>query len=275
MSFLRIDRKKCNRDAICVAECPSKVITMEPGKGFPSLIPLAQELCIQCGHCVAVCPVGALSLKIMKPDECLPVQKESLISAEHMEHLIRSRRSIRTYKKKKVDRQIIHQLIDVACYCPSIKNLQPVHWLVIEDEGEVNHLASIVVDWIRLMHKGQLEARYPKSAMKLIVDKWQDGIDMICHGAPHMIVTHGLKNLRASLTSCIISLSTFELAAYSFGLGACWAGYFYSAATFYTPMLKALGIPDNHQCFGALMIGYPKFRYYRIPLKKKASITWR
>jgi nitroreductase/NAD-dependent dihydropyrimidine dehydrogenase PreA subunit len=275
MSFLIIDRTKCNRDAICATECPSRVIEMKADGGFPSLTSLAKELCIQCGHCVAVCPAGALSLQLMKPEECPPVQKELLVSIEHVEHLIRSRRSVRTYKKNKIDRDIINHLIDIACYTPSIKNLQPVHWLVIEDAGEVNRLASTVVNWIRSMIQGQFEARYSRSATKLIVDKWQDGVDMICHDAPHMIVAHGLKDSRASLTSSMIALTTLELAAYPFGLGTYWAGYFYAAVNFYPPMIKALKIPHNHQCFGALMIGYPKFRYYRIPLRKKPSITWR
>jgi nitroreductase/NAD-dependent dihydropyrimidine dehydrogenase PreA subunit len=275
MSFLTIDQAKCNRDAICVSECPSRVIEMKANGGFPSLTSLAKELCIQCGHCVSVCPEGALSLEIMKPEECRPVQKELLVSKEHMEHFIRSRRSVRTYKKIKVDHDIINQLIDIASYTPSIKNLQPVNWLVIENAGEVNRLASIVVNWIRSMIQGEFEARYSHSAMKLIVDKWQDGVDMICHNAPHMIVAHGLKDSRASLTSSIIALTTLELAAYSFGLGTCWAGYFYAAANFYPPMIEALHIPHNHQCFGALMIGYPKFQYYRIPLRKKPSIILR
>jgi nitroreductase len=36
--------------------------------------------------------------------------------------------------------------------------------------------------------------------------------------------------------ACAIALTYLELATYSLGLGACWAGYFSAAAAFYPPM---------------------------------------
>lgn len=275
MSLFKVDQEKCRRDGICMAECPGGIIEIGREGGLPVPTELAESLCIQCGHCVAVCPEGALSLETMKVHECPSVGNGFSVPAGHMELLIRTRRSIRTYKKKRVQRNILKRLIETARYAPSIKNLQPVHWLVIEHRSEVDRLASIVVEWMKSMIEGAHKARYSPLALSHITEKWVKGEDLICHGAPHVIVVHGPKDSRASLTSCIIALTTLELAAHSFGLGTCWAGYFYAAANSYPPMIEALGISDDHQCFAAMMIGYPRFRYHRIPVKKKASITWR
>jgi hypothetical protein len=38
---------------------------------------------------------------------------------------------------------------------------------------------------------------------------------------------------------------------------------------------EALALPEKHQAFGALMIGYPRFRYQRIPIRKEPKIIWR
>ena len=37
----------------------------------------------------------------------------------------------------------------------------------------------------------------------------------------------------------------------------------------------ALALPAGHQCFGAMMVGYPQHRYHRLPTRKTPNITWR
>jgi nitroreductase/NAD-dependent dihydropyrimidine dehydrogenase PreA subunit len=275
MSLFTVDQEKCRRDGICVAECPGGIIEVKEEGGIPIPAESARDLCIHCGHCVAVCPQGALSLETMNPHDCPSLENGLSVPAESVEYLIRTRRSVRTYKNRPVERNTLKRLIDTARNAPSIKNLQPVHWLVIEQRSEVHRLASLVVAWMKSMVESKQKARYPLPALGHIIEKWEKGDDLVCHGAPHLIVVHGPKDSRASLTSCIIALTTLELAAHSFGLGTCWAGYFYAAANFYPPMLETLDLPGNHQCFAAMMIGYPKYRYHRIPVKREASITWR
>jgi nitroreductase len=70
-------------------------------------------------------------------------------------------------------------------------------------------------------------------------------------------------------------LTHLELAATGMELGCCWAGYFNAAVTSFPPMKKALGLPDGHQCFGAMMVGYPTYRYHRMPERKTPKIIWR
>ena len=59
MSLFEVDQDKCNRDGICAAECPLKIIDMK-STGIPAPVNGADALCINCGHCVAVCPTGAI-----------------------------------------------------------------------------------------------------------------------------------------------------------------------------------------------------------------------
>ncbi len=131
MSLFTVDQEKCQRDGLCAAECPAMLIEITGKESFPTPIAGAEELCINCGHCVAICPQGALSLKTMAPEDCPPVRKELLLTAEHCEHFMRSRRSIRKYKEKPVPRDLLTRLIEVARYAQTGSNSQPVHWLVI------------------------------------------------------------------------------------------------------------------------------------------------
>jgi len=273
MSLFTVDQDKCRRDGLCVAECPAKIIEIV-GEGFPSPIAGAEELCINCGHCVSICPHEAFSLKTMSPKDCLPRRKELLLSPEHCEHFLRSRRSIRNYKEKRVSRDLLQKLIEIACYAPTGHNSQPVNWLVIEDSTEVRRLGGLVADWMRSLLTDN--AQFALSMhMDRVVDSWDKGVDRILRSAPHLVVAHGLSTTPASQSSCFIALTYLELAAPSLGLGTCWAGYFTAAATFYPPLQKALALPQGHQTYGAMMIGYSKYTYQRMPPRNKPEITWR
>ena len=274
MPLFTVDQKKCRRDGLCVAECPAKIIEIIREEGFPSPIAGAEELCINCGHCVSICPHEALSLKTMSPEDCLPVRKELLLGPEHCEHFLRSRRSIRSYKEKRVSHDLLQKLIEIARYAPTGHNSQPVHWLVIEDPTEVRRLGGLVADWMRSLLSDNAEFSLSMH-MDRVVDAWDKGIDRILRAAPHLVVAHGLSTMPASQSSSFIALTYLELAAPSLGLGTCWAGYFTAAATFYPPLQKALALPQGHQTYGAAMIGYPKYSYHRMPPRNKPEITWR
>ena len=131
MSLLTVDQEKCQRDGICAEVCPVSIIEFKDKDDFPTLIDGGDKLCIRCGHCVAVCPHSAMSHAIMKPEECLSVNDDWLFGPEQIEHFLRYRRSIRNYKNKQVEREVLTKLINVARFAPSGHNFQPVKWLVI------------------------------------------------------------------------------------------------------------------------------------------------
>ena len=274
MSIFSVDDARCNRCGMCVLECPARIIEMRGAEALPSWVETGEELCINCGHCVTVCPLRAVNLETMKTEDCAPIKKELLPTAEQVEHFLKSRRSIRAYKEKPVPREVLAKLIDIARYAPSGTNSQPVQWLVVEDTKEVNRLSGLVVDWLRSTIKEAPE-QAALFQLNLWVDAWERGEDRIMRGAPHAILAHAPRDSASAQQDGLIALTYLELAAYSLGLGACWAGFLHFAATSYPPLLQALQLPEGHQCLGAMMIGYPKQRLSRIPLRNEPKIVWR
>jgi len=274
MSVFTIDRDKCNGCGVCFEECPARVILIEEPEALPSLVEGGDLRCINCGHCVVVCPTGALCHRTMKPEECAPISKRLLPSATQLEHLMKSRRSIRAYKEKPVEREKLAKLMDIARYAPSGHNMRPVHWLVIVDREEVKRLGGLVADWLRSMIQA-VPSLVDTFHWDVLVSAWDSGIDMLMRGAPHLIVAHAHPVGALPQVDCNIALTYMELAAYSMGLGACWNGYFQLASTAYPPIMEALQLPEGHQVYGAMMIGYPKYKYRRIPLRKEPTVIWR
>ena len=274
MDLFVVDQAKCTKCGACVVECPIRIIELLASNQLPTPIVGADDLCINCGHCVAVCPTEALALRTMAPGQCAPVRKEWRLDPERVEHLLRARRSIRSFKYREVDRELLVKLIDVARYAPTGSNRQPVNWLVVSGQAEVRRLAELTMDWIRSTRKQATQPTQAAQWRKLdhLVATWESGIDYICRGAPHVIVAHAPQGRR---TDCIIALTYLELAAYSHGLGPCWAGWVDGAANNWAPMQEHLGLPPGHTSCGGMMIGYPDYVYHRVPLRNDARITWR
>ena len=93
MTLFTIDETLCDRDAHCVENCPRLIIEMADERSVPAPVDGADELCIDCGHCVAVCPEAAL----VRDDVPLPpaLDDQSRPSTEQLLHFLRSRRSAR------------------------------------------------------------------------------------------------------------------------------------------------------------------------------------
>jgi len=274
MSVFSVDQDKCTNDGLCAAACPMGIIEFEDDGSTPAPTADASELCINCGHCVAVCPSGAMSLETMKPEQCPPILKDLILNTEQVEQLLRSRRSIRSYTDQPIDKDIIVKLIDIARYGPSGHNVQPVRWMVIYDSGQVHRFAGMVIDWMRDLIKKD-DPLATNLHMDRSISQWDAGVERICRGAPHVILAHAPEDERTAPIASATALAYLELAAPSLGLGTCWAGYFNRAANEWPPLKEALELPSEHACFGAMMVGYPKYKYQRIPLRNEATIVWR
>ena len=133
MGLLIVDKDKCTRDGICVGECPGLLIRLPEG-GFPEIRVELIEACTKCGHCVAVCPHGALSHKDVRVENSPEILEELKISMKQAEQFLRSRRSIRVYQTKPVDKNTVKKLIQVASCAPTAGNSQMVEWLVLHQD---------------------------------------------------------------------------------------------------------------------------------------------
>ena len=207
----------------------------------------------------------------MAPEDCLPLQKDLLPSAAEVAHLVRARRSIRTFKEEPLPREVLAQLIDTARYAPTGSNRQQVRWLVVYASQEVQRLARLTADWLRhlaVSQPGTMTATYLDS-LKLASER---GVDLTCRGAPHLVIAYGPRGREAD---GVIALSYLELAAYAAGVGTCWGGFVNSAAHEWPPMREALGLPEGTVSYGAMMMGYPKYGYRRLPRRHEAQVTWR
>lgn len=274
MDLFVIDQQRCECCGSCVAVCPLGMIKMAGPRAFPEPAAKNAAHCINCGHCVSICPHGAFSLATMPSEQCEKIRWDLMPALENVETMIRARRAIRNYKAEAVPAEVVTRLIDTARYAPTGKNVQLLNWLVIQSRDQLDGLITHVIDWMKDMIVNQ---HHMAEAFGLagVVEARQAGKDPILRGAPALVLVYAPVNYRGGAVDATIALTTFELAAFAAGLGTCWAGFFQIAAAMWAPLHKALALPEGQAACGAMMLGYPRLRYKRVPQRHKANITWR
>ncbi len=274
MSFFQVEKLKCSGDGRCVDVCPIDILKMDTAKRMPFMVSGGEDRCIKCGHCVAACPSGAVSLECMPVSDCQPLGRDWIVPIEKMGVFLKARRSVRLYKSEPVARDTIERLIDIARYAPSGINRQPVSWAVIYQTEKVRRLSELIIDWMRMLVK-DASPLAESLHMQNIIAAWDHHQDWICRGAPHIIIAYGLKDDFIAPQAATIALTYLELAAVSDNLGACWAGYVSLAINASAQVRKFVGISSKASCFGAMMVGHPKINYFRIPSRNKPHVIWR
>ncbi len=157
--------------------------------------------------------------------------------------VIRTRRSIRAYKRNSVEEDKLQRILDAAKLAPSAANRQPVHFIVVKNEEVKQKL------------KGAYSQRWFFTAPIIIcacaiTDKaWKRN--------------DGKEYVDVDVT---IAMDHLILAAFAEGLGTCWI------AAFKPDVVKeALNIPDNMEPLILTPLGYPETipePTYRKPLSE-------
>jgi nitroreductase/NAD-dependent dihydropyrimidine dehydrogenase PreA subunit len=272
MSLLRIDEKKCQQDGLCATDCPMGIIQFKGEGSCPEISPDSEAMCLGCGHCVAVCPQGALDHAEVLLAACTDIDKALVISTGQAEQFLRSRRSIRRFKDKPVEQATLQRLIEIARYAPTANNSQLVEWLVIDDPQRLHAIAGQAIDWMRSLlqePKSLVMTYYP-----LLVNAWEAGIDSILRSAPCLVAAMAPGPAPNRMVDLTLALSYLELAASQYELGTCWAGLLQGAMLANPALKQAVGIPQDYPFYYPMMIGYANVRYYRLPERQAPKIQW-
>lgn len=274
MGLIQIDAKKCKKDGICVAECPSVILRLDPNGEVPELVPGGEDFCLRCGHCVAVCPHGAFNHAEVPLAECPPIEKERAITHDQAVQFLRSRRSARVFKDQPVDPDVLKRLVTIASYAPTASNSQLVEWVVHTDRDAIHGFAGAAVDWMKgVLKKDPQAKRFPY--MPLLVAAWDAGYDGVLRNAPGLVVASASRAASNGQVDVTLALSYLDLAAPTLGLATCWAGLLQGAMLSQPALKAAIGIPEDHPYHYPMMIGFTRARYFRLPQRKAPKITMR
>ena len=273
MSIFKVDESKCKKCGICAQSCPIRIIDNGIDKIIPSVKPENESRCVYCGQCESVCPDSALVHELSNL-ALEPMEKGSAtINPSELGIYFRNRRSIRKYLPKKVEKAVIEKVMDVVRYAPTGTNRQLNQWVIVSDNGLIEKLAGATINWMKVVSRANPEMA-GKYNLQSVINAYDNGIDGICRNAPHLFICYSYSNHPVGPKDAVIATSHLELLLPSYGIGSCWAGFLMMALQNSPEMKNLIGLDDSSTVHAALMAGYPKFRYYTIPVRNKADIKW-
>jgi nitroreductase len=138
---------------------------------------------------------------------------------------LKSRRSIRRFRRDSPPLDLILKAIDIARYAPSARNSQPWRFIVVNDPSLKNKLAEIH-PWARPLKEAPI------------------GVVVACHID---------ESPTSYMLDCANATIYLLLALHALGLGAVWI----QALRNVEELRELLGIPNNAIPVAVIAIGYP------------------
>ena len=254
---LRIDSDLCTACKLCEQVCIRDNILVED---------YATEIggnCFECGHCMAICKVGAITLNSYEGHEDRIVEynpREVPVNYDDLLQLLKQRRSIRWFKNKKIDADTFDKLFEGAYYSPSAQNQQDVEFVVLDEK--LDEFMELVYDIIKVDEDKFFRI---KEFGDYLRDKSTKEFHPLLWGGKQLILTFSTDK-----TSAVIANTRLELLAYSLGLGGFYSLFILKADEMDHNKLMEFfpKIDDSKHMYSAFIIGYPKVMFRRtIPHK--------
>ena len=248
MEKVVIDNSKCIGCGQCVKDCVASSLYLEGGKAK------FREGCIECGHCFAVCPVGAVDMPSYDKSGCTEITPMTEIDSETLLQAMKSRRTIRQYKNIPVEQEKIDKILEAGRYAPTGANSQNVAFTILGTKKD-----ELERDCVKLFRTGvNVGSKFVKFLKNTDIND-----AFFFKGAPLVIVVSGHDTVNATLASAYM-----EIMANSLGLGVLYSGFF-CGCTKLNPLIKAkLNLPKGHKAVTCMIIGYPDVEYKRIAPRK-------
>lgn len=166
--------------------------------------------------------------------------------------IIEKRRSIRRYSQRQVDRELVHEVLQLAGQAPSWKNLQPWRFILVDDPEVKRALADCIPEG----NPGKPAVIQAPCVVAVVGNPDESGV---MDDRPYYLV------------DCGIAFATLMLAAKDRGLDTCFVGYLDE-----TRALDVMGVPSPFRLVGLTPLGYgepPEKKRPRRPLKENAFIN--
>ncbi len=181
---------------------------------------------------------------------------------------IYTRRSMRRYLNKPVEKALIEQCIDAAVQAPSAMNNQAWGFAIIEDAALMKDISDSTKSYLL----GMID-KMP--AFEKYRETLSDPEFNVFYGAPALVLICAKRGFGPVVTvDCALAAQNLMLTARSFGLGTCWIGF---AGLYLTSPegRQKLGISDDYDVQAPIIIGYPEGEFGRMDRNPTEVLFWK
>ena len=148
MPFFHLDKEKCKKDGICSAVCVTGIIKNDDERS-PYIDEKNAYKCISCGLCVAFCPHEACYVENLDTSQFSKVNRDTLAAPEQLDTFLKTRRSVRVFRKNTVNEETLNKIMDNVRYAPSAKNTHNNRWIITKSREETVKLGDLVAQYMQ------------------------------------------------------------------------------------------------------------------------------
>lgn len=270
--MIKINEDECIGCGLCVKDCFTKDIEVTDNKAKSKRI-----RCIECGHCVAVCPKNAIILDNYPMSEILEYEKGGFeIDENQYLSSLKYRRTIRQFSNKQVEKEKVEKIIEAGRYSPTGGNQQNVSFCVVRHDidvlrnmalDELNKIANLSNEEKEKMNTSWYADLWKQMYLDYHNQNRKDGL--FFHAGTVILV------LSKSVQNACIAAAHMETMVYAQGLGMLYSGFFTRAVAHSNEMKEYLNLNQGQEVVSCLVIGYPSVKYQRTVPRKEAEIIWR
>lgn len=271
---MKVNKANCIGCSLCQQDCIVSDIEMIDGRSH-----IRNETCIKCGHCIAICPVKAISSddeEEYSMDDVIEYNKENFdIDSEHLMNFMRFRRSVRLFKKQHIEQEKIEKIIQAGKFTQTGGNMQDVSYVIVKDK--LQEVRKMVLETLNAQaDEWLLEENIPKQLVtysnmweKMYHDFLEDpnGEDRLFFKAPLLIVIKAKRIINGALAA-----AKMELIADSLGLGTYFSGFLERAVEVNPEIGGFLQIGEDEKLVACMVIGYPRVKYKRTVPRKDVKV---
>jgi nitroreductase/Pyruvate/2-oxoacid:ferredoxin oxidoreductase delta subunit len=257
-----INVETCKGCGLCASVCPAWVPHLVNGPAGRKVAELRAErlsTCVACGHCMAVCPTGSVRIAGLSYEDDFYALAEGPIDDQGWFDLLATRRSIRVFRDRPVEREVVEQILQAITLAPMGVPPHKVEVTVVQDRKTIEQALPVMVamyenlsGWIKNpLMRAVIRRRAGQSGYQSLVGHVLPGMryrlsdmraglgDAFTRGAPALLLFHADRDADNHTEDVFIALTYGLLAAHALGLGATAIGLV-SAAVERSPELRQL-----------------------------------
>ncbi len=274
--MIMVFKDLCTGCGLCGKICHEHCIALIDN--FPSI---NHKICSTCTQCIAICPNQVLSWKGQAP---ITNDKTLLPSPAQIDELFRERRSIRFFKKDKIERELLEEIVKYGIYAPT-ENFH-LRTIIVDDEAILAELEQVLMKITLRINRFVFQPRFISLLAKIIglshtfrrsQAKVEDALKRghaFSSVPAAMVFIVGEKRIPLSDASAQYALANMIYYAQVKGVGSCLCG---NGPLFFDRnkiVRKRLKLPKQEHILGALFLGYPAIKFANKVNGKVMPIQW-
>ena len=288
----KIDLSLCTGCELCILICPAAILAKNKEKEVFFQADKV-EICIKCGHCMAMCETAAIAVEGLSYEENFRTLPQTNWNHTAFMDFLLTRRSVRIFKDKPVPVEVLQKIIDALATAPYGVKPDNVEITVVNDkkviEKALPYMSKMYVQLTKILKVPFLSwillRSMPKDVSNTLVNfivphinkglyDSSTGTDDITRNAPALILFHAPKGAEEHTADAHIYLTYSLLAAHSLGLGATAIGLIGPAINQSKPLRQLFRIPEGNEVVESMIAGYPKFPFKRAIIRPRTKVTF-